>query len=299
MLRLLRYVKKHWKGELSLCKAYWLNFFLVNMLIISVNFLLSHPEVPVNPIARVRASIIFLFITYGLVYPWQIVGLWRASTSHLKCCKQHLWAYVVRVLIGISLAVLSFNLWSSYRVHCENFRTAFLKDRLGEYSISLSPHKNFLVVNGYLVFNISKEIKDILKKNPQVQGIILNTPGGRIYEGRELAKIITMHKLDTYSTEYCFSAGTVAFIAGQKRYLQEGATLGFHQYTFLESSKNVDYKTEMMRDTDYFRSQGVSEDFCIKLLNTPIETIWYPTTDELIGAGVVQEIITDPNVLGE
>ena len=64
---------------------------------------------------------------------------------------------------------------------------------------------------------------------PGVRVVHLDSPGGRVGEGKKLHALIRAHKLDTYVETSCQSACTLAFTAGRERILLKGATLGFHR----------------------------------------------------------------------
>jgi hypothetical protein len=58
-------------------------------------------------------------------------------------------------------------------------------------------------------------------------------------------------------------------------------------YTIL----NVDPNEEQERDLVFFSDQGVSRAFLENIFKEPSDTMWYPTTDELLEARVVHEVV--------
>jgi hypothetical protein len=97
-------------------------------------------------------------------------------------------------------------------------------------------------------------------------------------------------KLATYSATECVSACTIAFLGGERRYLSPQARLGFHSTSFgsLDGKALPNLNTEM-RVT--LRAKGAPSWFIEKALGTSPDSMWYPTHEELISAGVVSRVV--------
>ena len=97
----------------------------------------------------------------------------------------------------------------------------------------------------------------------------------------------------------CFSACSTAFIAGRKRYLVEGANLGFHAYGVSSVSLRalVDIQHEQQKDQRIYEQQGVSRDFLDRLFSADHDSMWYPEIDELIDHNIVHEVIRGQDLL--
>ncbi len=131
-----------------------------------------------------------------------------------------------------------------------------------------------------------------------VKGIILDSAGGRIYEGRELSKIILINGLDTYTLNGCYSACGTAFISGNKRYIAKGANLAFHQYHL--GGKNLDpyadVSSEQQNDLKIYQRRGISQGFIDKIFKAKQNDLWYPTIEEMLDAGVVHEVVNSSSI---
>ena len=78
-----------------------------------------------------------------------------------------------------------------------------------------------------------------------------------------LARGIQQFGLDTQVESECYSACTIAFIAGRKRTLGKSGRLGFHQYR-IDSLHQIPFAEparEQEKDIARFREQGIAEDF--------------------------------------
>ena len=149
-----------------------------------------------------------------------------------------------------------------------------------------------LVISGEIEIGITEAVSNILRRNPQISSIALNSIGGHIYEGRGLSKLFTRQGLDTYVYKQCSSACTTAFSGGIKRYLGTTARLGFHQYKqdLSKQRKSVvfhDLVAEQKRDLELFKSRGISTEFLDKVFAKKPNQMWFPSHAELIKASVI------------
>ena len=296
----MSYIRKHWRGELSLGVSFWVNLVLLNVGIKLLVLLFPYSRIIENPVSTARLVIIFGAFAFLIVCPWQIIGLWRSCNNHIEKSGRRFWARSAQVFVVLGFVLTLGKLNASWPIYKELFCVGFGKDdEFGNYTVTLEKNNTLVHLQGGLGFGVSEDIAKLLKKYPEVEGIILDSYGGRIYEGRELAKLISNYGLDTYSLEGCYSAATTAFIAGKNRLLGMGANLAFHQYR--RGYKNlgvlVDMEVEQAKDLVIFQKQGINSEFLDKLFNTPHDDLWYPTVDEMLGAGVIHGILNPSDLL--
>ncbi len=158
-----------------------------------------------------------------------------------------------------------------------------------QYSLDLIKQEKLIHLRGPFDIGITNRVAELIEQYPEVTGIILDSGGGQIYEGRGLARLIRENKLQTYSLDKCLSSCTTAFVAGRIRTLGINARLGFHQYKTYSLIPSIDVVAEQAKDMAIFVKQGVSPEFLEKVFTHPPEEIWLPDIDELINAGVVHQ----------
>lgn len=289
----MNYLRKHWRGELSLAVSFWINIFLINIAIKFFDTWLTQNSPIEHPVISARVTVIFTFIALSIIYPWQIVGMWRTCNRHVKENGKVIWARTAQVLVVLGFLVTLGNVNRCWPIYKELYQIGFVKDKFANYTLTLEKNNTLIHLKGGLGFGVSQDVDKILKNNPNVKGIILDSIGGRIYEGRELSKLILIYGLDTYSLEGCYSASTTAFIAGKNRFLGIGANLAFHQYNMGYKNLNpfVDLKKEQEKDLRIFERQGIKQEFLTRLFDTAHNDLWYPTIDEMISAGVIHGIV--------
>lgn len=295
----MNYIHKHWRGELSLAVSFWINGFLINIACTVFTTWLAESSPIESPVIYARVTVIVYFIALAIIYPWQIVGLWRTCNRHVKEKGKVFWARTTQVLVVLGVLVTLGHM-NQYKPICkELYHIGFEKDEFANYTLTLEKNNTLIHLKGGLGIGVSQDVAKILKNNPNVKGIILDSKGGRIYEGRELSKLILFYGLDTYSLEGCYSAGTIAFIAGKNRFLGTGARLAFHQYKmgYKNLSPFVDVKKEEEKDLRIFERQGIKQEFLKRLYDAAPNDLWYPTTDEMMSAGVIHGIVIPSDII--
>ena len=295
----MNYIKKHWKGDLPLSISFWVNLFLLNLVIAAIFYILDKSANSFYPPNIARIFLIANIITIALIYPWQIIGTWRSSTNYVENYGSRFLSIVVKILIIFGLISSVFRISNNYPIYQANYELGFKKDSYATYNLQLNDDKTVLHVGGGIGFGISKEFKNILNKNETISVVVLDSEGGRIYEGRKLFKLIKDNELDTHTNVGCFSACAIAYMGGIERTISNNANIAFHQYSAYTDAvaDKITIKNEQNKDKELFSSQGISEEFLDRLFLTESHELWFPTRDELIAANVVHVIKPTSSIL--
>ena len=162
---------------------------------------------------------------------------------------------------------------------------------------------------------INEEDPDIffqlLSENPQITNVQLNSAGGLQADAYEISDLIIDFDLDTHVNGVCHSSCTIIFLAGNKRTVERGSTLGFHQLHWPAESQRIYYEyylgtdwndefeyaewlyndaqATILLDMEYLLERGVESSFAIKTLQADPNDMWIPRRKELIKAGVIIE----------
>jgi len=151
----------------------------------------------------------------------------------------------------------------------------------------------------------------LLSENPQITTVQLNSAGGLQADAYEISDLIIDFDLDTHVNGVCHSSCTILFLAGNKRTVERGSTLGFHQLHWPAESQRVYYdyylgtdwndefeyaewlyndaQATILLDMEYLLERGVESYFAIKTLQADPNDMWIPRRKELINAGVIIE----------
>jgi len=227
------YIKRHWRGEMTLAHSFWVNMFLLNILFTAPLLVLK------NPPESIRIdNIMFFFIAYiviytAIIYPWQIIGTWRSATNHIDTNQGTGWARTAQVLIIIGVLSTVTQSLNNVKTYTDIFEFATRQSGFNDYTITITQDNQRIHYKGLIGPGTTDSVSQIINEHPQVVGIILDSHGGLVQEGMSLGKLIAKHNIDTYTLTGCNSACTLAFISGKKRYVGKSANLGFHGFSAL------------------------------------------------------------------
>lgn len=128
------------------------------------------------------------------------------------------------------------------------------------------------------------EFRASVAQAPNVTTIKLHSPGGQVYSGLEIARIIHDMRLNTWipAGSECYSACSIAFLAGKLR-LADGR-LGVHQV----AGVNDDSLTQsVISDVfDALRQFGTPDALVSRMLRTPPDDLYVFSADEIEDLGI-------------
>ena len=156
------------------------------------------------------------------------------------------------------------------------------------------------------------ELDALLKSEQSIKEIELNSAGGDVEAAFYMADLIIDYELDTNVKGTCESACTLMLLAGERRTVERGSWVGFHQsywdapyiQGYFERNKDSkgwsnafefaswmyeDTQREVLRNLQYFVERGVDAGFAIKTMQATSDDMWYPRRKELEAAGVIVE----------
>jgi len=274
------YIARHWRGDLSLPQAYWVNGFLLNMLLTVVVLSSSaYLENTYSPKASILLLVLLPVIPL-IIIPWQVVGIWKSANRHTKRGGRGIWAILaqIAVLFGVLRAVAE---WGGLiPVYSKIIAENSAEDPQPRANLVVSSDGTVLTVEGFIGSGLSKRFDQVLAKNPGVRVVQLNSIGGWVKEGHGLGKSIRANALITVVDRGCFSACTLAFLGGKERWITDRGRLGFHapHRDGLTSGQLADL---IAQERTALRGLGVPEEFASRAMATSHESMWYPKKAEL------------------
>lgn len=297
-MRIIKYLIKYWQGKIPLTITLWL-VFIGSIILISLLEPLLLAKLFTQAESRKTATIISLFFTRLILFPWLLIGLFRATEhdyirhGHFAKTKSIQMLMLLSVIFTFTYTVENIQAVNAYKL--QQNKLAKEVD-VKKYTLTILENGTQLSIKGNIDFDISKEVKKRLKQQPNIHSVLLESQGGQIYEGRALSQLFTSRKLDTYILKECNSACATAFIGGHRRYMGKLAKIGFHQYKqdLIRYPKAVPYhnlQDEQQRDIELFRLQGLQQSFLDKVFNQPASEIWFPDYVELLSAGVIDSVV--------
>jgi hypothetical protein len=279
--------------------SFWVNLALLRAAILGLEGFILTPLV-VDAYDGAISALLFFILADVIIYIWQVVGVLRACDRYQSAYGSISVVWALHFGILVSLIFTTVSLFTSVQDAFlerdqELLKTLAEQERAATYALTLSGDGAVLTLIGSFDFGITKAVTAFLEAHPNVKAIVLASPGGNTYEGRGVAKIVRDHDLGSYVFADCFSACTLAFIAGTTRTLGPNGQLGFHQYGMDADYQVpfVDIAGEQNTDREFFRSQKIEETFLERVFEASQSDLWIPSTKELLAAGVVHRVATE------
>jgi hypothetical protein len=279
---------RHWRGEDSLGIAYWRN---------SVLFANAAPTAllmfyrSIDPFANQVQweSIVALLLEplLLLIWLWGIVGAMRSANRHTSRGGSLFWANAARLVICIAIISVPVRAYLSTYPQLKLLAAlAAGHDPMPRVWVYIVESGKTLWLQGTLGEGSAEEVRHALATNPQLTTVMLSSRGGRVGEANQIAQMIRQRKLDTTVRGSCLSACTHVLLAGEHRSATESAKIGFHRST-LPGLTTMDEFYLSHRMFIYYRSLGLPSTFVAKVIETPPQSMWYPTQEELLEARVL------------
>ena len=105
------YILRHWYGRLSLPIAFWINGFLIGF-ILHGSFVLIRESIRNDPSVNAfefndillnDPFINALLLVFVVIYPWQIIGIWRSAANYVEEGGRRIWAKLAQFCIILVL----------------------------------------------------------------------------------------------------------------------------------------------------------------------------------------------------
>ncbi len=283
------YLKKHWHGQFSLAKSYWVNYNLILIsfailyaLIIKGTYLYS------ERISSLLAAILLLVMFIANI--WSLVGLWRSANNHIIKYNKTFWATIVQILVVLGWIQLVVLTGKVIPIVMEYSKIALNKDDIPTYNISIMNNHTELEISGGIKYGLTDDVNEYFQKYPNIKVLHLNSGGGRISEAKKLSNLIKDKAIITYSSTGCASACVDIFIAGEYRLINKNANLGFHSPGFPGlKDRDLEFATNLQEQ--FYVERGVEKSFVKKAFSVPHNDMWKPSHTELLEANVITKVI--------
>jgi len=282
------YIARHWRGELTLPVSFWVNNFLLAMPVgFAIGALAAWIAVTGD---YLRGGSIALLVAWPLLLGfsvWCIVGAWRAASAFTDSGGSSLWAGLAKLMLALSALGTAGSALFEFAPNVGAYlRMARGIDPIGHVQATLSADGRRLRLEGPLGLGDAERIRALAAKAGAVRIVELDSPGGRLKEGEEIAALVKRASWHTRTTGACESACTLVHMAGERKQLLPGAKIGFHRASAGTVNPVLDTlaNRELVR---IYREAGLPERFIERTLATPASRMWYPSRDELVGAGLV------------
>jgi hypothetical protein len=194
------YFARHWHGELSLPKSYWLNGLLGGVIVGAGTAGLA---VAVNSRGDAQplvwlAMLIAIWLSVLLFTMWQSVGLWRSATNYRTSGKSF-WGGAAKAMAVLAVLNLAFNgLFIGAPQIVGVYEIIDGDARVGPHQFKVLSNGQVLEFSGGITFGVARELEGFLNAMGSLRTVRLNSGGGRILEAQKMSDMIRARGLSTY-----------------------------------------------------------------------------------------------------
>lgn len=281
------FFRRHYNGDYSLARSYWVNTFLVSLFAPVLGVMLL-PWLGENLPAR-YGSAGFLFVTIlGIVaWCWAVAGTWASANKHVQRGGRAGWASAAKVMIVVGILRTLVAVAAMMPTLQEHLRVA-AGEQLGPgTTLEVRADGRSILLSGGINDGSAEQLDQALEAAPAVTTVVLSSGGGWVREGKMLADVIRQRGLNTYVEGYCASACTIAFLAGKERAAAPSAKIGFHASRSIGSSEATYSPEESAQLRELYQDAGLPESFVRQAIDTPNATMWHPSHEVMLSAGVL------------
>ncbi|MBV9783338.1 MAG: DUF4339 domain-containing protein [Acidisphaera sp.] len=287
------YLARHWRGEHSLVRSFWINQFVLGGLFGYVMGMLARAAMRRSDPALAVGCLFATALGWLACQVWLTVGTWRAANLARENGRG-VRATVVQVMLVLATFGNATQLLLKL-VLIFGTTQAMLHDTPMPWpGTRVSADGRHVDFYGTMGLGSAVGFRQVLATAPGIGRVRLESVGGAVGEARQIAAAIAARQLDTEVTGNCLSACTIAFLSGTHRWLHEGARLGFHSYRSLGMTPQAILLDETI-ERKAFQAAGVPASFTDRIFSVPPAGMWFPTRDELLAAHFITTL--EPPVL--
>jgi hypothetical protein len=280
------FIRKHWRGEYSFARSFWLDTILLTWLIpIAALSVLSSNNWGIQGRIASIAFVVILLMLYPSLF-WGICGTARAARRYRDKGGSNARVMIASWVMVFLLMDSIYFLLGTRSIISDHIRMAFTGTYGPPVSVAVIDNGMRLLLKGELRDGSAEAVEVAIARSPSVTAIVLDSKGGLFQEAERTAAIIKQRDLDTDVEGECSSACTLIFLAGRRRCVAENARIGFHAASYAHdlSRRTSQPIAEYQRDR-YTRS-GLSPSFVDHIIQTSNRDVWYPSHQELSEAHV-------------
>jgi hypothetical protein len=281
--QLFRPLVDHWRGQ-----HHWLATLVVSVVGVTYLYGQALQHLTITPAHLAIAACV---ATGLLLLVWQVVGALKAARRGLTQPIDVSAVYGGYTTAGVAVVLVGITMMDGITRHLPKpLPQAALSG--AAFNVSFDRPAETITIVGAMNYGSKEAFIDLLRNHPgNVRRVILASDGGHVFAARAIARAIERSGLATHVDGHCFSACTIAFIAGARRTLGRDARLGFHRYAYANhfTVQTVDPAAEQQNDIRFFRSKGVRPDFLGRMFETPHDHLWQPDHATLYAAAVITE----------
>lgn len=280
------YWLRHWRGELPLSKAYWVNVVGINLILRALAAIVAMWSWDMPTMLFLVLGVVGWVCVLPLVV-WQGVGVIRSGVAYERRNSSSILPPMAWVGMLVMFGLTGFYAYNTGVPQVEDFVRYLRGDRQWPDPVFVVlPDGREAEFSGGIKLHAASQLDHFLTEHPAIKLLQIDTPGGRGKEGYAMASVVRRHEMSTYVGAECASAGIIVFLAGKERILRSDARVGFHSW----SAPGVPRTITNEKQEELLESFGVASSFVEHAVNTEPDSVWYPTPKEILDQGLATRI---------
>lgn len=151
--------------------------------------------------------------------------------------------------------------------------------------------KTWLVVDGEIGDGFAERVIERLRAERAV-GLVINSPGGSLYEARQLGRWLRENGIPVGVDGICTSACVDVLAGGIERYLTASARLGIHQSRVpAHLSTHEGGQLSVVSAALYLREMGIDESVALAAAAVPNNKMYWISLGEALETGLATRIV--------
>jgi hypothetical protein len=152
--------------------------------------------------------------------------------------------------------------------------------------------KTWLVVDGEIGDGFAERVIARLRAEKAV-GLVINSPGGSLYEARQLGRWLRENGIPVGVDRICTSACIDVLAGGIERYVTEGARLGIHQSRVpAHLSSHEGGQLSVVSAALYLREMGIDDSVALAAAAVPNNQMYWIALSEALETGLVTKVVS-------
>ena len=277
------YLARHWRGELPLAQAFWVNGVALTAALLGTSglSLFGRSLTLIDSLADFVQLLLISVVTLLVIPVWQLRGLWQSAERHSRSVGTLLAGISAQVCVTL-LALVAVMRVSGAAVDIAMMTPQALNTGIYRSDIDVLADGRELRIRGGFGFGVSARVAEKLAQQPGIRRLRLESWGGSLGEARQLALLIENHRLNTYSGVFCSNTCIIPFMAGHHRTIRGRSRIGLTRAYGLPVVAAA-----------FFARRGVPREFLVSW-NQIGPKSWYPTGNQLRQGRIVDTILSAP-----
>jgi hypothetical protein len=144
---------------------------------------------------------------------------------------------------------------------------------------------------GEISHGLAERLASRLRQEGAV-GLIINSPGGNVYEARKIGRYLRANGLSVAVDKLCSSACVDVLAGGVSRYITPGARIGLHQSSAPSDMGNHNTGQSYVASSAlYLREMGVDAELALAAASVPPNKMYWVSASEAIKSGLATQLV--------